>query len=176
MDSQFRDDLISTALDGERVDVDGLRQALATDEGRKSLAAFVLLRAAVADDDVIPRELEAAPVAMVKAVRARLTGGRVRTAVAASIAILAVGLSFWLGTTLRAPVISLALSEPRAVETPPPVRVVAPAPVAEVGEHRPSERSRVSGAAARLWTAEQPPKPTRMLRFVPGVDWTSTPE
>jgi len=177
MDNELRDDVISAALDGERVDVEALRRALATAEGRESLAAFVLLRAAAADDDVVPskRWEDLAVVAKPRPRPWLLVGPRVSAAWAASIAILAIAASFWFGTTLRAPTSTLTLIAPPAA----PMTTLAPpiiaVPTNAVSEDRlPGPRSHAADIS-RLRHAE-PPRPTRVLQFVPGVDWISAPE
>jgi negative regulator of sigma E activity len=172
MDIELRDELISAALDGERVDVEALRGALATDEGRKSLAAFVLLRAATAADDIAPRVRYEDPVTVLKPRRAWLTAGtRVPAALAASIAIVAVVTSFLLGTTLRAPNTTLIVTVPPIGTAPmAPLTVAVPVPAGE--RHVEQGFSPATTFRPRL-AADQPPKPTRVLRFVPGVDWRS---
>ena len=170
MDSESRDELISAALDGERVDVDALRAALATNEGRQSLAAYVLLRAAAAADDAAPRKRFDAHVAVVRPGRRWLSAsGPLPAAVAASIAILAIVASFLVGTTLRTPNIVLSLLAPPPTASGVTPRVVFTAPAPETPVMRPA-------SAPSPRRADQPPTPTRVLRFVPGVDWTSAAE
>ena len=177
MDNELRDDVISAALDGERVDVAALRRALATAEGRESLAAFVLLRAAAADDDVVPskRWEDLAVVARPRPRPWLLAGPRVSAAWAASIATLAIAASFWFGTTLRAPTSTLTLMAPPA----PHATILAPpiidSPTSGIPQDRPSGPRLRAADLSPLRRAE-PPRPTRVLHFVPGVDWTSAPE
>ena len=182
MNTESFDDIISAALDGERVDVEALRRALATDEGRQSLAAFVLLRAATAADDIRPAHpefvgAELAPPLSDDGVappvpRTRrnwlLAGARVPAALAASIAIVAVAASFLLGTTLRAP---LTLVAPPIAPATTPAQVIVPAPTPAISGDRPSEGFREAGGPRLGRVAEEPPKPTRVLRFEWGVDW-----
>jgi hypothetical protein len=178
MDSKY-DDVISAALDGERVDVGALRRALAAPEGRDTLAAFVLLRAATADDDIKPvrRCEDFAVIARRRRPAWLLAGPRVPAAWAASIAIVAVGLAFWFGTTLRAPNTTLAITVPPTVlATPAQAPVVVPAPAPVATEHRRTDRFGVVDGRAGGRVPDQPPTPTRVLRFVPGVDWISAPE
>lgn len=175
MDNELRDDLISAALDGERVDVGALRGVLQTEDGRESLAAFVLLRAATAADQIPPTKRVDEFAEGVAGPRRRWSSSRLRLACTASIALLALVGAFWFGTTLRGPEITLRVVAPRTapavVSTPPIVDVRAstdaggqPGPMAARAPNRP-----------RVWTLPQLPKPTRRLSFVPGVDWTSTP-
>ena len=51
MNTEPRDELISAALDGEHVDPDALRLVLADPEAQRTLAAFLLLRAAAVGED-----------------------------------------------------------------------------------------------------------------------------
>ena len=179
MDNDLRDDLISAALDGERVEVEALRAALGTAEGRDSLAAFVLLRAATATDDVAPeRWPEHVPV-IARARRSRwlLAAPRVPVAWAASLAVLAIAASFWFGTTLRAPTATLVLVAPPTAPVATLATPIVDAATAAFAGSQPSDQGPRVAAASRLHRpVGDPPKPTRVLRFVPGVDWTSAPE
>ncbi len=177
MDTENRDELISTALDGEPVDVEALRAALATAEGRASLAAFVLLRAATAADQVAPgRRFDEAVLPRPRRRPAWLPAPpRVPFAWAASIAIVATAASFWFGTSLRAPATAVLLTAPPIAVTPV---ASIPAPGLEnptAGGRRPTETSPTSPRRV-VRVVDQPPTPTRVLRFVPGVDWISAPE
>jgi hypothetical protein len=170
MDSEY-DDVISAALDGERVDAGALRRALAAPEGRDTLAAFLLLRAAAASDDVEPSEQVCHAVEDVVRSGRRtwfLAGPRVPATLAASLAVAAIAASFWLGTTVRAPNTTLVMAAPPAAahEAPPAPAVAVVGPNLQVGAG--------PATGVRVHTvAEEPPKPTRVLRFVPGVDWIS---
>ena len=177
MDTDLRDELISTALDGERVDVEALRRELATDEARRSLAAFVLLRAATAADDIAPSNGETDRV-MVQAPRRNwlLAGTRVPAALAASIAVVAVAASFLLGTGFRGPSVALTVAAPPTALATAPTPVIVPTPTPATSGDRPSEGFREAGSPRLHRVAEEPPKPTRVLRFVAGVDWISTTE
>jgi len=154
---------ISAALDGERVDLKTLRQALGQPDGRELLASFVLLRAAVAADRVEPGEQLAArqlAVAQRRGVFWVASSSRTRLALAASLAAVAVASSFWLGTRWQGGRL--------ATET-------AASPTAVSGLDRAGASRHEAGAAPsggrRAGGNEQPPQPTRVLRFEPGVDW-----
>ncbi len=172
MNNASRDEVISAALDGERVDLETLGAALGTDEGRRSLAAFVLLRAATVADDIVPREHDGAATAIaIRRFGPPSAGTAVRAALAASIVVAAVVASFLLGTGFRAANVALTLTAPPAtvmVTSPGPVILTAP----------PLETRDARGASVRAIgrIAAHPPTPTRVLRFVPGVDWTSAAE
>jgi hypothetical protein len=177
MDNELRDDVISAAIDGERVDLDALRRALRTEDGRETLAAFVLLRAATAGDEILPtrRAAEFAGIAG----QSRLwwfAPARLRLACAASIAVLALVASFWFGTTVHGPVVTVSPLAP----PPPPAMVSAPpttvAPTGIVPRNDPGPTTGHAASLVPVRTLWEPPKPTRRLSFVPGVDWTSTPE
>jgi hypothetical protein len=202
MTDEYPDDIISAALDGERVDVAALRRALAAPEGRDTLAAFVLLRAVTAADDVRPAHpefvgAELAPpfsddgvVPRVLQTRRRtwlLAGPRVPASLAASLALIAMTASFWFGTATGFPgrgrSTSPSLAGPElqlgAQPAPAPAMGTAPAPAQQpvpVSTVPPSpghaEQNTAPAARPRLRrVAEEPPKPTRVLRFEWGVDW-----
>jgi|WetSurMetagenome_2_1015567.scaffolds.fasta_scaffold86442_3 hypothetical protein len=178
MDNELRDDLISAALDGEQVDVEVLRELLRNDDGRETLAAFVLLRAATAADQVLPTRRFAEFDERAPGPRRvwSFAPSRLRLACAASIALLALVGAFWFGTTLRGPAITLRVV---AAPTAPGVMVATP-PTADVrasaapGDHSAPVNVRAPDLSP-VWEVAEPPKPTRRLSFVPGVDWTSTP-
>ncbi len=141
MTNDTRDELISAALDGEVVDIAALRDALATPDGQRALAAFVLLRAEVAADgssaaDRLPVPLPRTAIPFVGRPWRRL----IPTAAAASLGALALAGSFWLGTTWTA-----------RDQAAPPVKTAVASPAST--------------------TEEQPPTPTRRLEYIPGVDW-----
>jgi hypothetical protein len=180
------DELISAALDGERVDLVDLRAALAEPDGREALASFVLLRAAVASDEDAPGPAfyEAmAPVLRPRAGGWLLAGPRIPAAIAASVLIVLAAGSFWLGRGTggarpngpkvvmtaaghgEMPAVT-AMQEPPAL--PPPVPS-APRVVGGIVEGPAPERA--ASAATLSATDRDPPMPSRVLRFVPGVDW-----
>jgi hypothetical protein len=203
MNTESFDDIISAALDGERVDVEALRRALATDEGRETLAAFVLLRAATAADDIRPAhplavgaELAlpcsddglAPPVLRTRRRTWLLAGPRVPASLAASLALIAMTASFWFGTvtgfpgrvrstsppSLVGPELQLGAQPapapatgraPAPAQQPVPVSTVPPSPGHAEQDFTPAARPRLGRVA------EEPPKPTRVLRFEWGVDW-----
>lgn len=177
MGNELREDLISAALDGEQVDVEALRGVLRNEDGRETLAAFVLLRAATAADQILPTR-SVAEFAQRAAGARRLCSfapSRLRIACAASVVFLALVGAFWVGTTLRGPEISLqvvAAPTAPAMATAPPVTNVPASPAS--GDHRASMSVRASDLPL-VWAVPEPPTPTRRLSFVPGVDWTSTP-
>ena len=125
MNEPFRDELISAALDGERVDVVALRAALETPDGQRSLAAFVLLRAATADDGDGGAGDLAVPVLGAQTSLARRGWRPLPVAVAASLGAVALAGSFWLGTTWpadeRASAPTAAAAPTPNAEEPPPV-------------------------------------------------------
>ena len=163
-------EVISAALDGERVDVEILRRALADEEGRETLASFLLLRAEVASADVgsirplhqvnletshLGQIKDVAPPAPAKAPRSLhgywlQTGSRIRFAVAASLAILAIASSFWLGYAWKS-------SGAAGFE-------------GQIGNAARPEVVADSGAQ-HAKTAPAPPEPTRVLKFEVGTDW-----
>jgi hypothetical protein len=177
MDNELRDDVISAAIDGEQVDVDELRRALQTEDGRETLAAFVLLRAATAADEILPTRRVAEFARMTARSRPLWPApSRLRLACAASIGLLALVASFWFGTTLRGPVLTVRLiappTAPAMVSGPP--TIVAPTAMVP-GDLPMPTTARTAGRSPvpALW---EPPRTARLLSFVPGVDWTSTPE
>jgi len=175
MDNENRDDLISAALDGEPVDVDALRRVLGTEDGRESLAAFLMLRAATAADALIPSRPLSQVVQAVGPPRIPMpVRSRLRLACAASVALLTLLGAFWFGSTLRAPVTTLTLIAPPTVPTMTATlpRVDTPANAAAI--QHPATAAPLLTVSPRR-TPLEPPKPTRSLSFVPGVDWTSTP-
>jgi len=122
MKDDDRDELISAALDGEAVDVAALGTALDTPDGQRTLAAFVLLRAAVAADRPPLEDVRAAVTPARSGVGVRRRS--LRLGLAASAAACALAGSFWLGTT-RAPAArettptAVAAAPPNAEEPPP---------------------------------------------------------
>ncbi len=184
MTTQSHTEIISAALDGERVDLAALRGALAAPEGRDALAAFLLLRAAAAGDDLEPSEQSRRAVEHVMRpgpARWFQFGPRVPASLAASLAIIAIVGAFWFGTALRAPNTTLVVAGPqtgasqRVPEVPRTVERASGTPVAPGSESAvPPQQGR---AALRVTpTALEPPRPSRVLRFVPGVDWLSGSE
>jgi hypothetical protein len=175
MDNELRDDLISAALDGEPVDVEALRRVLRNEDGRETLAAFVILRAATAADGIQPTKRVAKFAEGVAGPRRLWSSSRLRLACAASVALLALAGAFLLGTTLRGPEIALRVvappTAPAMVSTPPTVDVRRSS---GPDDHRTPTRAQAPGLP-RVWALPEPPKPTRRLSFVPGVDWTSIP-
>jgi hypothetical protein len=202
MNSQ--EEAISAALDGEAVDLQELRSALATDSGREALAAFVLLRAATAADDAEPSRTvsalaenaarlgpaEKCEPGGLSAWRWLLGGHRVPATLAATIATLAVALSFWLGTGWRA---QPAHVGPRAIQATGSTtstsagsgRVAAPVSSRPASTPVPAQQPCTPGpagpgaiaapagraVAGQIRNGERLPIPTRFLQFVPGVDW-----
>jgi hypothetical protein len=158
MNTEPSDELISAALDGEPVDVDALQRALQRPEARDTLAAFVLLRAATADD--AHRAADASPGSRTRAgagqptFAPRTRWNRLPLAVAASLAALAMAGSFWLGATWR---LESAGGRQSGQENAPALTVPADDPAARPGRT----------------AADEPPTPTRHEKFVRGVDWHS---
>ena len=124
MNEQLRDELMSTALDGEPVDVEALRTALETPDGQRTLAAFVLLRAATADDGVAGTGRPEVPILAEQTPFALRRWRRFPVAAAASLGAVALAGSFWLGTTwvpderASTPVV-VGVAPPSAEEPPP---------------------------------------------------------
>lgn len=189
--------VISAALDGERVDLDILRGALSDEDGPKTLASFVLLRAEVAADDTYSsRSLHIADSDTARSVAAE-AGGRWsaarapaesswrhltfavrcrRIGVAAVLATLAMAGAFWFGTVWRpAPPDESAGRTVRSDE--PPAHIGAPEfqpGNRATGGKAPSVEDRrfdgSTGPLQRILPAE-PPEATRVLRYLPGTDW-----
>lgn len=160
MTDESQEELISAALDGERVDVQALKDALSTADGREALASYLLLRAAMAADLVEPPVLAARPIARQR-VRSRRwpfgLGLRVPLGVAASIAVLAAAGSFWVGTVNQTKNAHFGANQ-AAVQVPG-----APAPPLTSAHTSPRASSEADDGV--------PPTPSRVLRFTPGVDW-----
>jgi hypothetical protein len=158
---------VSTALDGEPVDIEVLRRALGTSEGRDALVAFVLLRAAAAADAGAPlAQVPADVLGKIAGSRGNrfrvLLGSRVPAALAASIALLAVAGSFWLGAAWRPSNVEVQLAPPAA----PAIHTTG------VPSVTPSEGPAAPPAPPCSHDSDvQPPKPTRVLQYVRGVDW-----
>jgi len=159
------EELISAAMDGETVDVAALRAALSTADGQRALASFVLLRAAtVAGNET--SEMGVAHV-MEKRTPWLLRGPRVPTALAASLALVAVAASVWLGSQI-APFGHGPAMTPVVRETPPPV--MQPAPTVPVPSAVVVVPAAMQSPAARPCVPDLP-KITKVVKFVPGVDW-----
>jgi hypothetical protein len=186
--------IISEALDGERVDMEALRRALGSEAGRETLASFVLLRAQVAADNICPRRfLRVADLdpairnsidvgtsqlpnlipqkAPVPAWRAFMTP--VRCSLAASLAMLALAGSFWLGTKLRP-----TTSSPTAAQVAPSNSSARAANSESFPTHSAVGDRAAAAPDPKAITRtnppdvkDEPPKPTRVLRFELGVDW-----
>ena len=145
-------ELISAALDGERVDVQALREILDTAEGCQTLASFFLIRAAVSADEVEPTA-DACAADRASGWRTWvLAGPRLPAGLAASIAALTVAGSFFLGFAWRGQ---------------PPPRQAEPVPVISVPVVPPASGTATVTGAERA----EPPTPTRRLEYVRGMDW-----
>jgi hypothetical protein len=201
--NEKHEELISAALDGEAVDLVELKRALAVEEGRELLASFVLLRAELAADGIVPGrlpqsadpdsvpcpavEVDFHPPAMVASRGPRVfywmrNGPRVSLGLAASIAILAVAGAFWAGLALRANVVLQPAAQ--EAQSHPKVHVAAPAVSSETSAPAPVEQKisapKTSSAGPQKdvktpsWKTilTEPPKPARVLRFIPGTDWS----
>jgi hypothetical protein len=159
MTDNERDELISAALDGERVDVMALQDALTTADGRASAAAFLLLRATVAaDTSESPRSALAGVTEGRR--RARfwpvLSMPRVPVGLAASIVLLAAAGAFWTGAAWREAGADTTAGPEITASRPAPS---APAAAQATPGQSISDRS------------DAPPAPSRVLRLTPGVDW-----
>jgi negative regulator of sigma E activity len=174
MDHTIPDEVISAALDGEPVDRSALERALAAPAGRDALAAFVLMRAALASDDLVPSAGFYASMETALAARRRpwlFSGVSVPGSLAASLAVLAIAASFWLGTAWRpSPLPANGGRSMANVSTDAPIapKVQVPAPAPGARDARTPSAARPVASPA---PCGQPPTPTRVLRFVPGVDW-----
>jgi hypothetical protein len=160
------EETLSAALDGEPVDLAELRAALGTATGRDALAAFVLLRSAAVADGAWPCAKTASQVIdRFQADRERrahpVANHRLPAVLAASLAAIAVAGSFWLGTTVAPGRVTVRLTAP-----PPPAVHTNTMPVVE------SVPAAFSGIAPCRASEPQPPKLTRVLRYVRGVDWS----
>jgi hypothetical protein len=159
MTDEERDQLISAALDGERVNLEDLRAALASPAGGATAAEFILLRAAVSNDrDGAPGV--APPVAEAhrhpRQTWRLLSWPRIPAGIAASLLLAAAAASFWAGQSWRGPELDSAIPGPA-------VAVTTPAPQA----------APKTGLATRPQAGDAvvAPTPARVLRFTPGVDW-----
>jgi hypothetical protein len=189
--------VISAALDGERVDLGTLRGALAGEDDRKMLASFVLLRAEIAADDICPSrslhiaDIETASSGATWAARRRLPAGaqaepswhhrlvadqRARISVVAALASLAMACAFWFGTVWQSTAPQGAASRMVGSHVPPADAGSAdllPGGRADTDRATSVEDQRFdgsSGPSQRTLPAE-PPKATRVLRYLPGTDW-----
>ncbi len=178
------DELISAALDGERVDLHELSAVVATAAGRDTLAAFLMLRAAVASEDAEPDEQPRPSAAVVQPPRPRrwsLSGARVPLGIAASILVLSVAGSFWLGTLSRRSTVMEESTRPAAAVQAGTARettAASPDPRPRGTSDRIGPETSVAPGkgpqgGARDSRPDEPPTPTRLLRFEPGVDWHS---
>lgn len=166
--------IISSALDGERTDIGTLRAALATEEGKEILASFVLLRAQVAADDLRPSKvLHAAEARDPQALSNTLGTQPLRrlnrwfpVPVGALFATVLLACGFWLGHAWRAGQYS---TNPAQNPTVAGQRAESQGPIAITETARTSYGS----DKQRKQSQSEPPKPTRVLRFVPGTDWHS---
>ena len=115
MTDEERDQLISAALDGERVNLEDLRAALASPAGGATAAEFILLRAAVSND----RDGAPGVAAVVAEERQHprhagrlLSWPRVPAGIAASLLVAAAAASFWAGKSWRDPAVDSAIHGP----------------------------------------------------------------
>lgn len=197
-----REEIISAALDGEAVELGDLRHALSLEEGRELLASFVLLRAELAADNILPTRLPQAadlngarcqPVEVdlhPPGIKAKpgprvlhwlRTGPRVSLGLAASIAMLAMAGAFWGGIVWRANVGSQ--SAVQTAQSSPKVPVATPGAPSNISIPVPQEQKTSEPKASSAGQHEdikssgqktiqmEPPKPTQVLRFIPGTDW-----
>ena len=156
-----RDEIISAALDGERVNLEILRAALASAAGKETAAEFILLRAAVsADRDEEPSHAETRLTRHEPSASGwrRIVSLRLPAAAAASL-ILVAAAAFWAGQAWRQPALDAARSGRAAPAT--------------LQQPDVASSTRPPGDPQALDTAPPPgpPEPVRVLRFTPGVDW-----
>ena len=147
MDQEL-EETISAALDGEPVDLEQLREALGTTEGREALAGFLLIRAAAVSGGHEPTAT--LKTNLQRAVRRPwfMAGPLVPASLAASLAAVAACGALWLGVSMH----TVPAESPAAEQAGAPTES-APPPAAS--------------PATRPAVEQQPPpaKPTRMLRF-----------
>ena len=189
--------VISAALDGERVDLGALRGALGSEDGRKMLASFVLLRAEVAADGIVPspfpnagnigatrnraaefwrRPSPARALIELSWNRRLFADRRTRTGVAAALSALAMAGAFWLGTVWRLPANDGSAGRTVRSDVPPAFTESTnfrsgdrtSSSKAPSGQAQPFDGS--TGPPLRILPAE-PPESTRVLRYLPGTDW-----
>lgn len=172
---------ISAAWDGEPVDLDSLSAALRTEAGREALASFVLIRAAATAADVEPPAgLEVRLRSALAAPRRSwlVAGPRVPMRIAASVAVLAVAGTIWVGYGLNRGTPAVPPAQMPIVATAPVVATptqtgtpgVQPQPVAarEAGGspvQRPPSRRAVAGRTDNPFD-QTPPTPTRRVKLV----------
>jgi len=193
--------IVSAALDGERIDVDLLRDALASDEGRKMLASFVLVRAEFASDNISPSrplresDLDPAqhqPMVEVSQQASRSSpsgfhwhpwhgvGPRARIGMAASFVMVAVAFAFWLGTFWQGGKGLRSADQLKNTAAAKPFRGAdTSASLNHIGETTevPTTTRDSAGRGDQLQRtlATEPPKPTRVLKFLVGTEWPSEP-
>jgi hypothetical protein len=92
---------ISAALDGERVDLGELREALAVPEGRDVLAGFLLIRAAAAAAFAEPGDTLKVNLQKVARRPWFMAGPRVPARLAASLAAVVAGGALWFGLSVH---------------------------------------------------------------------------
>ena len=167
---------ISAAWDGEPVDLDALRAALQTAEGREILASYALIRTTAAAGDIEPREDGAARLRASIAARRRswlLGGPAVPMRLAASLAAVAIGAALWVGVAWRSqgpasPVAVPASAVTAAAGTRPAGagEQALPKPTATAEPAAPPERRVGAGRRASNGLDEIPPTPTRTIPLV----------
>jgi negative regulator of sigma E activity len=165
---------ISAAWDGEPVDLDTLRSALQTTEGRQALASYALIRASAAAEDIEPRGDLAARLRASVATPRRwwfVAGPAVPARLAASLAAVAVAAALWLGVAWRSQVPAPSGAAPVAATTAgrglPAGASEQTVPTSAGDQARGSERQSPVGSRPRSNVlTETPPTPTRTIRLV----------
>ncbi len=166
---------ISAAWDGEPVDLDALRAALRTPEGRELLASYALIRAMAAAQDIDPNEDGPARLHTALAARRRgwlVEGPTVPARLVASLAAVAVGAALWIGIASR-PQLPAAPGRDRATPvgagSTPPTAAVDQAPPAPTGGRAvaPGRRAGAGSHPRPSVLDETPPTPTRTIPLVP---------
>ena len=165
---------ISAAWDGEPVDLDTLRSALQTAEGRQALASYALIRASAAAEDIEPRGDLAARLRASVATPRRwwfVAGPAVPARLAGSLAAVAVAGALWLGGAWHSQVPASSGPAPVAATTAgrglPAEAGEQAAPTSPGEQARGSEpQSRVGSRPRSNVVNETPPTPARTIRLV----------
>jgi hypothetical protein len=174
MDQNEIEDLISAALDGEPVDLSGLRAALHTAEGRELLASFVMIRATARAGDIEPSdEVPARLRGPVGSSRRGwwLGGPRIPASIAATLVTVAIAGTLFAGRVIRpaAPVEDARGATAGPATTVDPERAATgqsvAVPVPASGNRGPSIQSSGQPARRRGPARREPPKPARVLVF-----------
>jgi hypothetical protein len=164
---EYLEETISAALDGERVVLEQLREALATPEGRDTLAGFLLIRAAGASSRQEPTAALRQQVLGVGRRSWIAAGPAVPLPIAASLAVVAVAGTLWFGAGGRVvpapPEAPQALSGQQSGSAAPAARVQEKPTSGAPGGTPDRPDAEVPGEGARGRRAVA--MPTRVLKF-----------